>query len=228
MSTSLRSFFRAGIKWNLFFLFLVIFTVFFIPFFPVTMHRELFNASFTLIFLIGYLTSDRRHPYFIPVAVSAVVLVWISAYLKMKMLFGISSSLNILFFTTVIISMIRHLTQSTSVNVRIITESIITYLLVGLIYSMVIGLIDLNDPHAFSFPHASTSELTYEVHLSTYIYFTFVTLTTTGYGDIVPLEPYSRSITTLIAITGQMYIAIIISVLVGKYATQARVEKSEE
>jgi voltage-gated potassium channel Kch len=146
----------------------------------------------------------------------------------MKMLFGISSSLNILFFTTVIISMIRHLTQSTSVNVRIITESIITYLLVGLIYSMVIGLIDLYDPYAFSFPHASTSELTYEVHLSTYIYFTFVTLTTTGYGDIVPLEPYSRSITTLIAITGQMYIAIIISMLVGKYITQARVEKSEE
>jgi voltage-gated potassium channel len=228
MITFLRRFFRAGIKWNISFLLLVIFTVFFIPFFPLHFHRELFNSSFTLIFLIGYLTSDRKHPFFIPVAVGAVILVWIAGFFKLPVLFFFSALLNVILFSLVVLSMITHLAGSASVTARIIIESIITYLLVGLIYSMAVGLIDLYDPHAFSFPHASTTELTYETHLSTYIYFTFVTLTTTGFGDMVPLEPYSRSLTTLIAITGQMYVAIIISILVGKYATQARVEKSEE
>ena len=43
---------------------------------------------------------------------------------------------------------------------------------------------------------------------------------TVGYGDIIPLEPYSRSITILISVTGQLYIAIIIAILVGKYSSQ--------
>lgn len=228
MNTSLRSFFRAGIKWNVIFLFLVIFTIFFIPLFPVRWHKQLFDISYTLIFLIGYLTSDRKHPLFVPLAICAVVLVWVTAYFRLSFLFGFSASMNILFFTMVVLSMIRHLASSGSVNTRIITESIITYLLIGLIYAMVVGLIVLYDPASFSFYNTASQDLGYEAHLSEYIYFAFVTLTTTGYGDVIPLEPYSRSLTILIAITGQMYIAIIIAMLVGKYATQVKVDRNEE
>ena len=57
-------------------------------------------------------------------------------------------------------------------------------------------------------------------HFSEYLYFTFVTFTTLGYGDIVPLTPLARSISILISVCGPLYLAIIIAMLVGKYASQ--------
>ena len=48
-----------------------------------------------------------------------------------------------------------------------------------------------------------------------YIYYSFITLTSTGYGDITPLHPYVRSLATFEAITGQLYLAVLIARLVG-------------
>jgi voltage-gated potassium channel len=63
-------------------------------------------------------------------------------------------------------------------------------------------------------------------HLSESMYFGFVTLASLGYGDIVPLKPYTRSLATLIAISGQLYIATIIGILIGKFASKTEPEKS--
>jgi hypothetical protein len=53
------------------------------------------------------------------------------------------------------------------------------------------------------------------------MYFTFVSLTSTGYGDFLPLTPAAKSLSNLISITGQLYIAIIIATLVGKYLNKS-------
>lgn len=105
-------------------------------------------------------------------------------------------------------------------------EAIIIYLLIGLIFAMIISLIDHYDPKAFSFPNR-TDTITVG-HLNDFIYFTFITLTTTGFGDIIPVEPYARSLTIFISITGQMYMAIIIAMLVGKYAASRQDDRNEE
>ena len=220
-------FFHPGIKWNYIFLFLVIFTIFIIPLFRPGLHRSLYDISYTLIFLVGYLISDKRHSWFVPMAVGAVLLVWIASIFRLRLLFGFSSVLNIILFAVVVLGMARDLTRSKTVTSRLIIESIIIYLLFGLIFAMVIGLIILYDPAAFNFQNISGGIMTDLDHTSDYIYFTFVTLTTTGFGDVTPQEPYSRSLTLLIAITGQMYIAIIIAMLVGKYATQVKIDQNE-
>ena len=226
MNFSIKRFFREGIKWKVVFLISVIFTVFFVTFFPFALQKVLYDISFTLIFLLGYLNSERRHPVFIPLALSAVVLVWISAYFKLLTLFYFSSSMNILFFAIVVKSLITNLANSKTITPLIILDSIIAYLLIGLIFAMIIGLLDRNDPTAFSFPVSDGKSVI--LHLDDFIYFTFVTLTTTGYGDITPIKPYARSLSILIAITGQMYIGIIIAMLVGKYAAARHEDRNEE
>ncbi|MGZ3543276.1 MAG: potassium channel family protein [Vulcanimicrobiaceae bacterium] len=50
--------------------------------------------------------------------------------------------------------------------------------------------------------------------LSTFIYFSFVTLTTTGYGDIVPVNPLARSAANFEALTGQLFTATLLARLV--------------
>ncbi len=53
-----------------------------------------------------------------------------------------------------------------------------------------------------------------------YLYFSFVTLTTLGYGDITPVAAATKSIALVIAVTGQFYLTILVAMLVGKYLSQ--------
>ncbi len=53
-----------------------------------------------------------------------------------------------------------------------------------------------------------------------YLYFSFVTLTTLGYGDVIPVSHLARSTTMLIAVTGQLYMTILIAMLVGNFLSR--------
>lgn len=99
-------------------------------------------------------------------------------------------------------------------------ESINGYLMLGMSFSILIGLVCIIDPTAFSFKHLSETMNPSISYVSNYIYFGFVTLSTLGYGDVVPLTPAAKSISIFTSITGQMYIAIIIAALVSKYLSQ--------
>jgi hypothetical protein len=96
-------------------------------------------------------------------------------------------------------------------------ESINGYLMLGLSFSILIALVCVIDPNAFSFRHLSETMDPAISYVSNYIYFGFVTLSTLGYGDVVPLTPAARSLSIFTSITGQMYVAIIIAALVSKY-----------
>jgi hypothetical protein len=76
-----------------------------------------------------------------------------------------------------------------------------------------------NFENAYKFPETIVIAGKSSALLHEYIYYTFVTFTTLGYGDIIPLQPISKSLALLISISGQIYIAIIIAMLVGKYAS---------
>jgi hypothetical protein len=77
----------------------------------------------------------------------------------------------------------------------------------------------VNVENAYKFPEAIDLTGRTSAYLHEYIYYTFVTFTTLGYGDIIPLKPISKSLALLISISGQIYVAIIIAMLVGKYAS---------
>ena len=58
------------------------------------------------------------------------------------------------------------------------------------------------------------------------IYYTFVTMTTLGYGDILPVGPLARALAYMAAIAGQFYIAILVGMMVGLYLSQNRSSSS--
>lgn len=90
-----------------------------------------------------------------------------------------------------------------------IQGAVAAYLLLGLVWAGVYECLAVYDPSAF------TGVGTGNVGSAEWIYFSFVTLTTIGYGDISPLHPVARSLAVAESLTGQLYLAILISRLVA-------------
>ena len=86
----------------------------------------------------------------------------------------------------------------------------------GLFYTIWVVILNKIQPNSFNGLDSVTSSL------QDVLYFTFVSLTTLGYGDVTPNLPLAKSLSILIAISGQLYVAVIIAMLVGKYASVSK------
>jgi len=223
MRTSL---FKSAITWNSVLVVSVFLCSFVVPVFPVEWGRLPIRIVFTLVFLSGVLSMEKPKMFMLYVALTSFVMEWVSMILELGIIVDVSRALNVMFFILVIGSLIREMTLSKDVTPKVIMASISGYLLMGIIYSALIVAIVQRDPGAFNFPHDGPKPGDATAYLSESMYFGFVTLGTLGYGDILPLKPYTRSLATLITISGQLYIATVIGILIGKYASKQSREES--
>jgi voltage-gated potassium channel Kch len=95
-----------------------------------------------------------------------------------------------------------------------IQGAVALYLIIGLLFAHLYGLLNVLVPEAFANvpPGLSGHAVFYRGRL---LYFSFVTLTTTGFGDIVPLHPIARSLATLEGVGGQLFPATLLARLVS-------------
>lgn len=91
-----------------------------------------------------------------------------------------------------------------------IQGAVAVYLLLGMIWAFAYELLELLRPGAFAFTAAQRPEAVTE-----FIYFSFVVLTTVGFGDITPVDAVSRSLVSLEALVGQLFPAILLARLVS-------------
>jgi voltage-gated potassium channel Kch len=203
-------------------LLLVVFTIFLIPFFPIEWHRILYSLCFTFVFLLSALSLSKDRSKVFNIAIAVVIIEWLSELLNLSLLSTLSSIANIAFFDLIVILFILQIARAKTVTPQVIMESINGYLMLGMSFSILIALVCIIDPTAFSFKHLSETMDPTLSYVSNYIYFGFVTLTTLGYGDVVPLTPAAKSLAIFTSITGQMYVAIIIAALVSKYLSQPK------
>jgi hypothetical protein len=97
--------------------------------------------------------------------------------------------------------------------------TLVVYQLVGLFFGEAYTMIALVDPTAFHWPEAPhTSGLAEHVEL---LYFSFVTIATLGYGDILPVSAFARGMVVIEAIAGQFYVAVVVAILVGAFFADA-------
>jgi hypothetical protein len=92
-----------------------------------------------------------------------------------------------------------------------VVGAVLLYLIIGLTFVALYGFVALAVPNAFTNLPELQGDFAVAGNL---IYFSFATLTTTGYGDIAPLHPYARSLANIEAIIGQIYPATLLARLV--------------
>jgi hypothetical protein len=121
---------------------------------------------------------------------------------------------------------VSYFLRSERLGLDSIFATVVVYLLVGFIFTEMY-LIVLNwNPDAFKLAVPS-GELS-RVQLRTNIlYFSLVTLVTLGYGDILPNSDVTKMLAVIEAVVGQFYVAVVVAVLVGKYANQVAARRND-
>lgn len=113
-------------------------------------------------------------------------------------------------FVATILKLLSTILKLEKINAQVIAGSVGAYLLLGLSGAMLFELIDVIYPA--SFEHSYNYGGGYDM-----VYFSFVTLSTLGYGDITPHTPQGQAVAVSLAIVGQLYLAILMAMLVGKF-----------
>lgn len=122
-------------------------------------------------------------------------------------------------FTVFII--LRHILTARRVTYDTISGAICGYLLFGVMYAFGFLLIDYFYPGSFGTAlKVSVHPVHIKVEFERFVYFSFVTLASLGYGDIVPLSAPARAFAAIEGIAGQFYIAVLIARLVSLHSSQ--------
>jgi voltage-gated potassium channel Kch len=121
----------------------------------------------------------------------------------------------IAYFFLLIYVMLRQVFRAGPVNSHRVRGAIAVYLLIGLTWAFIYQLIALMIPDAFVFPASMTAHPGNQEIQSTLTYFSFVTMTTLGYGDVVPVSPLARVFVIFEALIGQLYPATLLARLVS-------------
>lgn len=133
---------------------------------------------------------------------------------------------------TVFLAYVVYVVYKTSVfgSGRVTTDqvagAISVYFLLGLLWSMIYGIVSAVDPGAFS--GIKPFSLKQSGAQQDFIYFSFVTLTTLGYGDMAPVSSFARTLAWFEAVFGQLYLAVTIARLVSLEITDRTRRPSED
>jgi len=195
--------------------------------FPVlSVHKKLLrDLIFTAIivsgcFSLGFRSKTRR--ILIASGAVPVFLTWLSHFITndlIRLAFFLSFFCFNVFIT---VFMIQYIFRSKQVTGTIIINSINCYLLIGVLGAVLLAMTEILEKFVFQ---SGTAAINFAGNTAEgfhdFLYFSFVTLSTLGYGDITPVSSIAKSITLVIAITGQLFLAILVAGLVGKYLSRS-------
>ena len=175
--------------------------------------RLFFDIFFSLLLISGIASMSGRRRVFITltgISIVALAVRWIDAFNASPLLDVLNLLATItatILFSTVVLSLVL---KRGPITAHRIQGAIAVYLLLGLSWAHTYDLIEYLSPGSF------TGAITASSRFSSWRYFSFVTLATLGYGDISPVHPVARSLAVAEAITGQLYLAILIARLVSQ------------
>jgi hypothetical protein len=128
----------------------------------------------------------------------------------------------ILFTGYVVLHLFTFILRAPRVNVEILCTAVANYLMLGLLWSFGYLLLSSVNPDAFVVNYGAASGHMLKGENS--MYFSFATLCTVGYGDIVPVSSVARMLAILEAVVGMFYMTMLIARLVALYSSETRAD----
>lgn len=202
---------------------------------PYVEHYVIIMSSMISVILISgiYIASHNRQVMTIAIllALLAFTLIWFNLIIQSRDLTIFTLILEIAFFGLTTLTILAYVMQYKWVTVDKIHGAICAYLLIGLTWALVYTLIETINPGSFTtlnvtvqYPSGAANPRIF-THM---VYYSLVTMTTLGYGDTLPISNPARIFAALEAVTGQMFIAILIARLVGLHILHSGIKGGKD
>lgn len=176
---------------------------------------------FSSLLSIGILSLRGSGRFFILGLAFVVVgiLLNVLAFNRLSSTFLYASYASLFGFLLVAISYtLKRVVVGTTISANRVVGAVCVYLLLGVLWALAYTGLDLLAPGSFQ-GFASFDEYSWD---SEWLYFSFVTMTTLGYGDITPVSATAKFLAYSQAVFGQFYIAVLVAGLVGAYIAKSR------
>lgn len=190
--------------------------------FPIAEDLALTSVAFVRLILFSLLlaigiwslkNAGRFYAIGMTIAVVGILINLLAFNIESELLMLASRTAVFGFLLVAIAYTFSEVTFGTEISFNRLLGAICVYLLLGLIWALLYSFIEALSPGSF---HGIEVGDDHGVN-SEWVYFSFVTMTTLGYGDFSPLSESARALAYMQAVVGQFYIAILVAGLVSVY-----------
>lgn len=175
--------------------------------------RILMNVFWTLVLVSSaYAISQNKRTLMIAIlfALPFFTEEWSSVFIHSLPLFVVGKFFGAAFFAFIIYHILRFIYGQTEVRMEMLVAAAVVYLLLAAMWSYFYVILEMIHPGSFNLPDSGS------IHIGNrFIYFSFVTITTLGYGDITPNTGLASSLSMVEAVVGQLYMTVQVAWLVG-------------
>lgn len=189
------------------------------------------NVAGAAVLLSGTHVVSARKRLFISTLVLAIATIALNGFILVwnaQQLILVSNCCLLALLALFSISILADVLRPGPVTADKIYGAVCVYFLVGYAWAFCYAILEQIEPGSFSGPAESGAVSEYVARVIRMRYFSFVTLTTVGFGDIVPRSNAARTFATLEAVMGQIYLAVLVARLVGLHIVHATREKPRD
>ena len=183
---------------------------------------ETMLMTLILLFALLSIAGGRRALLGVVLVAPAVLGEWLIFWRPETLIQLMTRGAGLLFIGFFVVQVLRFIVYAPRVDSEVLCAAVAGYLLAGLAWSLAYALVGRLDPNSFVFtlgPKSSES-----MNGFTALYFSFITLSTVGYGDIIPVSGVARMLAIVEAIFGMFYVTLLIARLVSLYSSNTPLE----
>jgi hypothetical protein len=186
----------------------------------------LIDVLWSAIFVSAiYAVSQKKRHILIAVLLALPMLgsIWTKYFVQNKALVVVGGLCGAAFFLFAIIQMLIFIYSHKKVTRDLIVGAAVVYLFMALMWTFIFVVVETLHPGSFNLPEGQGLTATNQ-----FVYYSFVTLTTLGYGDITPITSLARSLCILEAVIGQLYLVVQVAWLVGVHVSQSMLKRARQ
>jgi len=177
------------------------------------------DVFLSLVLISGTFAVERRKLRWVALALMTVTLLskWGTYAAPTRELVLVSSTLELVFLCFASFVILGRVLAEGPITRHRVEGAVAVYLLIGLIFAVGFSIIAVVSPNAFEMasPVVGSAREQFDSAIAQLNYFSFVTLTTVGYGDITPIHPIAKQAAVLEGLLGQLYPALLLARLVS-------------
>ena len=180
-------------------------------------YRFISDVLLTIIFVatIHAISQKRKHVFIsLGLVVPMFAGTWSYYWLKSIEVVVAAQIFGALFVGFAISCLIKFIFNEKEVSKEVIYASVVVYLLLAILWAFAYMILEFIQGGSFSYPAGQIPDFFH------FLYFSCVTITTLGYGDVLPLSQEAGSLAILEAVTGQMYLVVVVAWLVGMHVSR--------